>query len=473
MLSSDLFREISPDFLRLLGSPGARIYLDAAEALESESSLRSGALAREEALALVERVVERHAEVEVEDTRDLPVRERARVVMDRLLAARWLAADDRTDYRRFVSVEPNASTLLEALRKIARPDATVFSDNLVTACNLLHNTDALRAEPWQTVEKCMENVRHGIQELKAVAKSVERHTRQQLEAQSLRENLEVVFDRYAEQVSHGAYSELVRSRLPTRLPAAREAVERMQTDADLLTRMTGEIQRRRDGETSGAMAAAQNRLHELAQALDRVVPSAEEVDRRTADFTRKSLARFRYLQEVTGERRAAVQQFFETLNARFAGRRLAEAEEEIDDLPALLLADIKLPAGLDSLHPVRLRHALGEVEALDDEMSEDHLERSRLQLAATLRDSLTVARANRFADEAFAEKGKRIASKDLLRCDDDLADLIACLLHAGSREAHFEVDVNRELGDPAADQRIHDPVLAGTRRLERFVLVKK
>ena len=132
MLSSDLFREISPDFLRLLGSPGARIYLDAAEALEGESALRSGALAREEALALIERVVEGHAEVEVEDARDLPVRERARVVMERLLTARWLAADDRTDYRRFISIEPNASLLLEALRKIARPGATVFSDNLVT-----------------------------------------------------------------------------------------------------------------------------------------------------------------------------------------------------------------------------------------------------------------------------------------------------------------------------------------------------
>ncbi len=473
MLSTDLFREITPDFLRLLGAPGARVYLDAAEALEEESALRSGALAREEALALIERMVERHAEVEVEETRDLPLRERARAVMDRLLAARWLAADDRTDYRRFISVEPNASLLLEALRKIARPGETVFSDNLVTACNLLHNTDTLRAEPWQTVEKCLESVRHGIQELKAVAKSVERHTRQQLEAQSLRENLEVVFDRYAEHVGHGAYSELVRSRLPTRLPAAREAVERLQNDADLLARMAGEIQRRQNGEASGAMAGAQNRLHELAQALDRVVPSAEEVDRHTADFTRKSLARFRYLQEVTGERRAAVQQFFEILNARFAGRRVAEAEEEIDDLPALLVTDIKLPSGLDSLYPVRLRHALGEVEALDDEMPGDHLERSRLQLAATLRDSLTVARANRFAAAAFASRGKRVASKELLRCDDDLADLIACLLHAGSREAHFRVEVSRELNDPGADHRVHDPVLAGTRRLERFNLVKK
>jgi uncharacterized protein YPO0396 len=50
----------------------------------------------------------------------------------------------------------------------------------------------------------------------------------------------------------------------------------------------------------------QNRLHELAQSLDRVVPSADAVDHSTANFTRKSLARFRCLQEVTGKHRAAL-----------------------------------------------------------------------------------------------------------------------------------------------------------------------
>lgn len=473
MISADLFREVRPEFLRLLGTPAVRVYLDAADALEAESAMRSGALVRDEALAIVERAVERHLDVEIEGAAgDLPVRERARFVMERLVQCGWLAADDRTDYRRFILVEPNAALMLEVLRKMAWPGATVFSDDLVAACNLLHNTDAVRAEPWQTVEKCLESVRRGIQELRAVAKSVERHTRHQLEAQSLRENLEVVFDRYAEQVGRGAYSELVRARLPTRLPAAREAVLKMQSDADLLQRMAAEIQRREEGvEAVTATARALNRLEELAEALDRVVPAAEEVDRRTADFTRKSLARFRYLQEVTGERRAAVQGFFEAINARFAGRRIVDAEA--GDVPGLLLSEAKILGGLESLYPVRLRHALGEVEALDDEISADHLDRSRRQLTATLRDSLTVARANRFAGEAFERFGGRVASGELLRCDDDLADLIACLLHAGAREAKFRVDLDRDLEVAEADRRRLDPVLGGTRLLERFELVKK
>jgi len=174
MLSLELFREVRPEFLRLLGSPEARIYVDAADALEVESTLRSGALPREEAIAIAERVVEQHAEVDIGEASGLEIRERAR---------------------------------------------------LVAACNALRNRQALANEPWQTVEACLEDIRHGVQELRAVAKSIERHTRRQLGAQSLRENLEVVFDQYATQVGHTAYAELVRSRLPTRLPEARVQVE--------------------------------------------------------------------------------------------------------------------------------------------------------------------------------------------------------------------------------------------------------
>jgi hypothetical protein len=67
MLSAVLFHAIRPEFLRLPGSAGVRVYVDPAEALETESGLRSGALEREEALGIVERVVERHAEVELEE----------------------------------------------------------------------------------------------------------------------------------------------------------------------------------------------------------------------------------------------------------------------------------------------------------------------------------------------------------------------------------------------------------------------
>jgi hypothetical protein len=474
MLSRELFAEIKPEFLRLLGAREARIYIDSVDALEIETVLRSGSLPREEAIAIVERVVEHHAEVDFEEASGLDTREQARLVLDRLLVARWLQPDDRADYQRFILIEPDASTLLEALRKIARPGAVVFSDKLLAACNALRNREALINEPWQTVESCLEDVRHGIQELRAVTKSIERHTRRQLGAQSLRENLEVVFDQYATQVGHTAYAELVRSRLPTRLPEARVKVQALQVDAEILSRMQDELLRREHGlDPSAAMARVQQRLDELSQALDRVVPSADEVDRRTAEFVRKSLARFRYLQEVTGEHRAAVQRFFETLNTLFAGRTITEAEVEIDELPSLLMMDVKLMSGLESLYAPRLRSTLGEVEPLDDDLTEEQLEHSRQQLAMNLRSSLTVSRANRFAIEAFERLGKRVDSSQLLHTDDDLADLISCLLHANSRQACYRVEVERDLQNPEADRRRHDLVLAGTCKLERFALCKK
>jgi len=473
MLSTDLFREIRPEFLRLLGSPGARIYLDAMDEVEREASLRTGPLMREESLALIGRTLTRHGDTELEEAAGQPLRDRARFVLERLCATGWLVSPERADYQQFVLVEPNASLMLEALRKIARPGAAVFSDKLIGACNALQNREALTAEPWPTINNCLEAVRHGEQELRTVAKSVERHTHRQLEAKSLRENLAIVFDEYTANVGSGAYAELVRSRLPTRLPEAREAVERLLNDADLLRKMADELARRDGSEVATAMSQVRTALYHLAQALDGIVPTADEVDRRTADFTRKSLARFRYLQEVTGEHRAIVQGFFEKLNGRFAGKRVIDAETEISDLPQIRLTEIKLPAGLESLYTPRLRPALGEVEAIDDDVGEDILERTQRKLAATLRDSLTVARANRFAADAFARHGSRVPSASLLRSDDDLADLIACLLHASAREAGFRVDLPREIDDASGDIRQEDPVLAGTRRLERFTLVKK
>src|SRR5438046_10209154 len=113
MLSSDLFSQIRPEFLRLLGSPAAGLYLDAADGGERGAGLRAGPLGREEALMLVERAVERHGEMEVEDAAAQTVREKARAVLDRLCAAGWLTAEDRADYSRFVLVEPDAATLLE------------------------------------------------------------------------------------------------------------------------------------------------------------------------------------------------------------------------------------------------------------------------------------------------------------------------------------------------------------------------
>src|SRR5690349_21033212 len=196
-LATQLFREVRPDFFRTLTGPLARLYVDVLDALEKEASQRSQGFDREEALALVEEVVERYAEINgdrefvtVEGAETGP-RERARTVLDTLRSAGWLEEEERTDWQKVIFFDPNGIVLLQALRRIAFPDAAVFSDKLVNVCATLArggdlNFDALQEEPWAQVESCIANLQSGLAELRGMQKSIERHTKQQLAASSLK-----------------------------------------------------------------------------------------------------------------------------------------------------------------------------------------------------------------------------------------------------------------------------------------------
>jgi hypothetical protein len=176
------------------------------------------------------------------------------------------------------------------------------------------------------------------------------------------------------------------------------------------------------------------------------------------------------LQETTSENRAHVQEFFETLNQRFAGRRVAELEEEGIEFPELRIHDARLLAGLESLYSPRMRRAPGEIEPLADEASEDQRDDAVRRLHAAMRDSMTVARANRFVEQLLPERKTSIRSEEIpLHCEEDLADLIACLLNAQASDARYCVDVARERAD--ADAADFDAKLSY--RIERFTLTRK
>src|SRR6187397_1512802 len=116
--------------------------------------------------------------------------------------------------------------------------------------------------------------------------SVQRLTRRQLEENTLKGNLAVVFDDYAEQISHACYGELVRARLPLRLPeAVRRIGDRLLGDGGAMAEMQTEVLRRNPAMSAEtARAKVRNSLDELASLLETVLPMADEIDRRTADF---------------------------------------------------------------------------------------------------------------------------------------------------------------------------------------------
>ncbi len=93
-LAGQLFREVQPEFFRVLSGPLARLYVDALDALEREASKRNQGLDREEALALVEQALELHADLATPGddpiSKATTVRDKARAVLDTLRGAGWL-----------------------------------------------------------------------------------------------------------------------------------------------------------------------------------------------------------------------------------------------------------------------------------------------------------------------------------------------------------------------------------------------
>lgn len=476
-LSTHLFREVRPEFFRVLAGSLARLYVDALDALEAESARRSQGLERDDALALVEQVLERHGDLVAEPGEDFAqartVREKALAVFDSLKRAGWLVEEaNRSDYRQIVFFDPNGTVLLQALRKIALPEGAIFSDKLVHVCTTLANRDAMAEQPWAQVESCLAVLETGLAELRGMQKSIERHTRRQLAAATLKENYSVLFDQFAERIGRNCYAQLVHARLPAKLAEARRAVEEL-AQADKATAMQTEVMRREPAlSPENATARVRLRLEDLAQLLEQVEPLADAIDRRTAEFTRRSHARSRYLQETTSENRATVQGFFEELNRRFAGKRIGELEEMGMDVPALKLHEARIFGGLESLYTPRLRRAAGEIEPLDDTDSRQQ-DRALAELEGTMRDSLTVGRANQFVAALPGAPGDGVASDRLLgefvHNDEDMASLIACLLHARSADARYQVKVPRDWTD--ADKAVFDSKLGY--RVERFTLVKK
>ncbi|MCF7675199.1 MAG: DUF5716 family protein [Akkermansiaceae bacterium] len=477
-LSTALFRETrGTGFFRVLAGRNAAFYVDVLDTLETESADRPHGMGREEVTATIAEVHETHPGFECEADADLPeataaatLRDKARLLLEQLLKCRWLDEPPRRDWRRSIHFDAHGATLMAALRKIAHPDAAVFTDKLVAVCAMLADEVELSARPWQAVENCLSSVREGLNELRAMQKSVQRLTRRQLEEETLRGNLAVVFDDYSEQMSHACYAELVRARLPLRLPeAARRVHERLLADAGAMADMVTEVLRRNPNiSAESARARVRQALDELSSLIERVLPMADEIDRRTADFTRRSLARFRYLQDVTGERRTEVKGFFETANRLLAGKRASL--HELPELPDFRVPTAKLPAGLDSLYTPPVRRAPTEQEAFDDTADDSDREEGMRGMERALRESLSVQRANAFVRALPGRKGDTIASAELpVHGSAGLTDLISLLLHAESAEARYRLVVSRVAAEDEPPPL--DP-LDGC-AVERFTLIKK
>jgi len=473
-LSAKLFTQVSLEFFRILSNPNARIYLDAMEALAREMGDAALGISRQEAVETILEVLEESAgglvpEDGVPASSELiPPRSQALAMLNRLVAVGWLAEPQRNDFERRIYLERQGEIMLGALRQIASPEQVAFTDKLQIACFTLMNPDAFADDPWGQLSGCIENVKLGLLELRGMQKNVEQMTKRQLAAQTLRENLAILYDEFSEAIGHTCYRELVRVRLPIRARQAKRCLEQIELDEALQNKMIREVIRRRLADDPAAAAShTRNRIHELFQLLDAIEPQAEEIDQRTADFARRSFARFRYLQEVGSARREQVQEIFEWINTTYAGNALVGLDLP-EKFPDMLIPEAGLIAGLESLFWPRRRRTLGEISPIDADPTEDELEACKREMEASLRESLTVVRANRFIENMNFEKV--ISSADMpLQNEDDLSDLIAVLLHSEAADARYRVRASREKTDG-------DTVPVDSKigyRIERFEVEKK
>jgi len=131
---------------------------------------------------------------------------------------------------------------------------------------------------------------------------------------------------------------------------------------------------------------------------------------------------------------------------------------------------VKLPAGLDSLYSPPMRRAPAEQEAFEDSAEDDDREAGLETMGRSLRDSLSVLRANSFIATLEGGKGTRILSADLpIHGESGFTDLISLLLHSESAEARYRIVMDR------TEDEEKPPVLDALEGcvVERFSVIKK
>lgn len=443
-LSESLFGVVRPDFFRLLASPNSAFYVDALDTLERRSAEQPEGLARDDAARILQSLL--GSRLSPQDDELMPSNlsapdERARWMLTKLTDAGWLE-ESQSGFDRQLRFSSEGAIVLEALRKIARPEAAVYTNKLEAVCDSLLRLDAADRNPWATLETCLTNLLEGLRELGLLETNIRRLTRKALDGRTLQENLAVFFDRFTAEIAHRSYHKLVRAQLPPRLLQAADRIEKLFSDEPMLDKMGDEIVAQSGITPEAAGARVRDALDQVARLLREVEPSVERVERRTGDFTRRSLARFRYLQEVGSERRHQVRDLFEWVRSRHAGKRLVDLEDlELPTaFPPLRLVHVSLLAGLDSLYSPRQRLEPSEIEPVADLPDAADLEDSYRELAAALRESLGIWRANEFIARLPGKRGAEVALAEMnLRSDDDVLDLVACLLDSESNDARYRI----------------------------------
>lgn len=453
-LSQQIFHDTPTRFFAVLTWRYGRLYIDALDKMEKIQRLRHGTgLTRQELLAVCENIIETvtpedfvqdpslpEAEVEEEEINKLTPAEMLR----QMLKCEWLEEPKRSDYQRVYYLDSRAELLLESLRRIAYPEQITFTDKLHLVFKHLMDEDSFTDHPLSDLESCADNLRYGLQELRSMQQGMARLTQRQLRSDSLKENLQVLYDDFSANIGQKCYKSLIGLDIPIRVPMVKQSLLNIENNPMIVSKMEAELAKRRtelgDFEITKLVA---EKLRELTAMIDSVEPQSEAVDRRAADFARRSFARFRYLQEVSSGRRSEVRQLFEKVNERFAECRMANLPEQLD-LPKLKIPSVGLLSGIDSLsipNP-KIQRNYDRSPLVDDFDIDDH-DFAVDEMQENINSSLTSLRANRFFHSLGVPKDGLNAA-DFPTDEAWLLELTGLLLHADTSDSDFDLTTPRE-----------------------------
>ena len=328
---------------------------------------------------------------------------------------------------------------------MAYPEQITFTDKLHLVCTRLMDPTAFTEHPLADLESCADNLRYGLQELRSMQQGMARLTQRQLRSDSLKENLQVLYDDFSENIGQRCYKSLIGLDIPIRVPLVKQALSSIENNPMIISKMEVEFQKRRP-ELSDEEAAQRvaNKLLEVSAMINSVEPQSEAVDRRAADFARRSFARFRYLQEVSSGRRSEVRELFETVNEQFAECRMAALPEALD-LPKLKIPSVGLLSGVDSLSlPRNTRRLPGERSPLMDDYELDDADFAVDEMSDNINSSLTTLRANRFYQNLNVSSVGLNAKDFPIDNEEWLLELAGLLLHGDTSESEYILNTPRE-----------------------------
>ncbi|MGJ8657936.1 MAG: Wadjet anti-phage system protein JetA family protein [Akkermansiaceae bacterium] len=460
-LSNHIFDDTPPDFFAVLTHRYGKLYIDTLDKIEATQRLRHGVgLTRDELIQLCEQTIAEtpitsstipptaadpllFADEEMPDSIEDKITPSS--MLRHMLKCKWLEEPKRSDYQRVYYLDNRAEILLDCLRRMAYPEQVTFTDKLHLVCSRLQDPDAFTQHPLSDLESCIDNLRYGLQELRSLQQGMARLTQRQLKSDTLKENLQVLYDDFSENIGQRCYKQLIALDIPIRLPLVREKLNEIQHSPAIVAQMEIELQKRRpeltDSEASYRIAKG---LQEAVIMLDSVEPQSEAVDRRAADFARRSFARFRYLQEVSSGRRAEVRSVFELINARYADCKMANLPEDLN-LPKLNIPSVGLLSGTDSLFIPRTTRTKGERTPMREDADYDLDSDFALdEMAQNINSSLTTIRANHYYNTlVIPENGLRSDSLTI-NDDEDILNIIGLLLHGETSESDFNIHSPRE-----------------------------